>query len=58
MCNSVFFGQIGVRWRAFHAIAIAEPLQQVSVFTAFAAKRFVFGRFGLAAQRAGGLIMG
>ena len=52
--NSVFFGQIGVCRRAFHAVALAEPLQQVTVFTAFAAKRFMFGRFGFAAQRAGG----
>jgi hypothetical protein len=55
---SVIFGQIGVRWRPLHSIALTKPLQQVAVFAAFATKRFVFGRLWFAAQRAGGLVMG
>jgi hypothetical protein len=55
---SVFFGQIGVSGRAFHAVTFAQPLQQVAVFTAFTAKRFVLWRFCVAAKRAFGGTIG
>lgn len=41
-----------VRWRAGHAVGVAQPVEQVAVLAAPAAKRRVRGIGGLAAKRA------
>jgi hypothetical protein len=48
MLWSIPIGQIGIGRRAFHAVAFAQPLQQVAVFAAFATKRLMFDGFGFA----------
>jgi hypothetical protein len=52
--KSNLFGEIGVGRRPFHSIALAQPLQQVAILAALAAKGLMFGDFGLATERAFG----
>jgi hypothetical protein len=44
-----FFGQIGVSGRPGHPVSLTQPLQQITVLAALAAKGFVLVGFGLAA---------
>lgn len=52
-CRSIIFGIGPVSGRAGHAIAFAQPVQQVAIFAGLAAKRREIGACWLLAQGAG-----